>query len=61
MRVAVVGLGTAGSAAALFLARAGHAVTIFEATSASKLGDYGAGIGIQPIGLTVLRRLGLLG
>jgi 2-polyprenyl-6-methoxyphenol hydroxylase-like FAD-dependent oxidoreductase len=60
MKVGVVGLGTAGSAAALFLARRGHRVTLFEKTPASAIGDVGAGIGIQPIGLTVLRRLGLL-
>jgi 2-polyprenyl-6-methoxyphenol hydroxylase-like FAD-dependent oxidoreductase len=35
-------------------------VTIYEKTPACAIGDVGAGIGIQPIGLTVLRRLGLL-
>jgi 2-polyprenyl-6-methoxyphenol hydroxylase-like FAD-dependent oxidoreductase len=57
-RVGVVGAGTAGLATALFLARQGHAVTVFDKTS--RLGAAGAGIGIQPIGLTVLKRLGLL-
>lgn len=59
--VAVVGLGTAGAAAAIFLARQGHRVTIFERTPLSSLSGAGAGIGVQPIGLRVLERLGLLG
>ncbi len=32
--VAIVGAGTAGSAAALFLARAGHRVTVYERVAA---------------------------
>ncbi len=55
--VAVVGLGTAGAAAAVFLARAGHAVTVYERVRSP--GPVGAGITLQPTGLFVLRRLGL--
>jgi 2-polyprenyl-6-methoxyphenol hydroxylase-like FAD-dependent oxidoreductase len=57
-RIAVVGAGTAGAAAATFLARAGHAVTIFERVA--EPGPVGAGITLQPTGQTVLARLGLL-
>ena len=57
-RVGVIGAGTAGLATAIFLARQGHRVTVFD--KAPALGALGAGIGIQPIGLTVLKRLGLL-
>ena len=59
--VGIVGLGTAGTAAALLLGRRGARVKIFEKTP--KLAcdtTVGAGIGLQPIGLTVLKRLGLL-
>ncbi len=56
--VAVIGLGTAGGAAALFLARAGHAVTLFERVPDPTA--VGAGIMLQPTGQAVLARLGLL-
>jgi 2-polyprenyl-6-methoxyphenol hydroxylase-like FAD-dependent oxidoreductase len=56
--VAVIGLGTAGGAAALFLARAGHRVTLFERVPDP--GAVGAGIMLQPTGQAVLARLGLL-
>jgi 2-polyprenyl-6-methoxyphenol hydroxylase-like FAD-dependent oxidoreductase len=56
-RVAVVGAGTAGCATALFLARAGHAVELFE--QAAEPGPVGAGILLQPTGLRVLERLGV--
>lgn len=55
--VGVIGCGTAGSAAALFLARAGHRVTVYERVPTP--GPVGAGITIQPTGLHVLARLGL--
>jgi 2-polyprenyl-6-methoxyphenol hydroxylase-like FAD-dependent oxidoreductase len=55
--VAVIGCGTAGGAAALFLARLGHRVTVFEAVETP--GAVGAGIMIQPTGMAVLARLGL--
>jgi len=56
--VAVVGCGTAGPAAALFLARAGHKVTVYERVPDPQ--PVGAGIVLQPIGQAVLGRLGLL-
>ena len=55
--VGVIGGGTAGSAAALFLARAGHRVTIYERVP--KPSAVGAGITLQPTGMHVLARLGL--
>ncbi len=55
--VGIIGSGTAGSAAALFLARAGHRVTLYERVSSP--GPVGAGITLQPTGLHVLTRLGL--
>jgi 2-polyprenyl-6-methoxyphenol hydroxylase-like FAD-dependent oxidoreductase len=57
LRLAVVGCGTAGAAAALFLARAGHEVTVFERVP--EPGAIGAGIMMQPSGLLVLERLHL--
>lgn len=57
--VGVVGCGTAGAAAALFLSRAGHRVTVYEAVEDPQ--PVGAGIMIQPTGMSVLARLGLLG
>lgn len=57
MRIGVVGCGTAGQASAIFLARAGHYVTVFE--RAPKLGPVGAGILLQPTGLRVLSELGV--
>ncbi|WP_394839138.1 FAD-dependent monooxygenase [Pendulispora rubella] len=58
LEIAVVGCGTAGPAAALFLSRAGHRVTMFERVP--EPGPVGAGIVLQPIGQAVLGRLGLL-
>lgn len=56
--IGVVGCGTAGAAAAMFLARAGHRVTIYERVADP--GPVGAGITLQPTGQAVLARLGLL-
>ncbi|MEZ4403719.1 MAG: NAD(P)/FAD-dependent oxidoreductase [Kofleriaceae bacterium] len=56
--VAVVGVGTAGAAAALLLARAGHRVTVYERVAAPAA--VGAGISLQPTGQAVLAQLGLL-
>lgn len=56
--IAVVGAGPAGLAAALFLHRAGHHVTILERFEAAK--PLGSGLILQPTGLTVLGSLGLL-
>lgn len=58
LTVGIIGTGTAGSAAALFLARAGHRVTLFEEVLAPT--SVGAGIVLQPTGQSVLARLALL-
>ena len=57
MRIAVIGSGIAGLASAAHLARAGHAVTIFERFEAPR--PLGAGLLLQPAGLAALDRLGL--
>ncbi|OJY21691.1 MAG: hypothetical protein BGO98_02360 [Myxococcales bacterium 68-20] len=57
--VGIIGSGTAGSAAAVFLARAGHRVTVYERVPSP--GPVGAGITLQPTGLHVVCRLGLYG
>ena len=57
--VGIIGCGTAGSAAAVFLARAGHRVTLYERVPSP--GPVGAGITLQPTGLHVVCRLGLYG
>jgi 2-polyprenyl-6-methoxyphenol hydroxylase-like FAD-dependent oxidoreductase len=56
--VGVVGCGTAGPAAALFLARQGHRITLYERVA--EPGPVGAGILLQPSGMAVLAALGLL-
>lgn len=56
--IAVIGTGTAGSAAALFLSRAGHRVTVYERVADPR--PVGAGIMLQPTGMAVLSRLGLV-
>ena len=58
MRVAVVGCGTGGPAAALLLNAAGHDVEIFERFNTPS--PIGAGLLLQPTGQAVLARLGLL-
>ena len=55
--VGVVGAGTAGTAASLLLARAGHRVTLYERVQDPQ--PVGAGIVLQPTGQAVLERLGL--
>lgn len=55
--IAVAGCGPAGLAAALFLARAGHRVTIFERFE--RPAPVGSGLILQPTGLSVLGALGL--
>lgn len=57
MRVGVVGAGTAGPACALFLNEQGHEVVLFERAPAPS--PVGAGITLQPTGLSILRQLGL--
>jgi len=56
--VGIIGCGTAGAAAALFLCRAGHRVTVYEAVPEPSA--VGAGIMLQPTGMRVLETLGLL-
>jgi 2-polyprenyl-6-methoxyphenol hydroxylase-like FAD-dependent oxidoreductase len=56
--IAIAGAGPAGLAAALYLKRAGHRVTIFERFE--KPAPVGSGLILQPTGLTVLDDLGLL-
>ena len=56
--IAIAGAGPAGLAAALYLKRAGHRVTIFERFD--KPAPVGSGLILQPTGLTVLDDLGLL-
>ncbi|MDP1749104.1 MAG: NAD(P)/FAD-dependent oxidoreductase [Reyranella sp.] len=57
LEVGVVGCGIAGQAVATFLADAGHRVTVFERFT--EPGPSGAGLLLQPTGLSVLRRLDL--
>lgn len=57
--IAIVGSGTSGLAAALFLAQDGHTVTLFERFDAPR--PLGAGIMLQPTGLACLACLGLDG
>lgn len=55
--IAVAGCGPGGLAAALFLHRSGHEVTLFERFEAPR--PIGSGLILQPTGLAVLDRLGL--
>ena len=55
--IAVAGCGPAGLAAALFLARGGHRVTLYERFETPR--PVGSGLLLQPTGLAVLDRLGL--
>lgn len=57
--IGIVGAGPAGLAAALFLKRSGHRVTIYERFDEPK--PLGSGLILQPTGLTVLEALGLRG
>lgn len=57
-QIGIVGGGIAGTAAAVYLSRAGHRVTLFE--RAPVLGPIGAGILLQPSGQEALATLGLL-
>lgn len=57
IRVAIVGGGAGGLAAANFLLRSGLDVTVYE--QASRLGEVGAGVQIAPNGLRMLDRVGL--
>src|SRR5690606_1317231 len=57
MRIAVIGAGIGGMAAARFLLREGVDVTVFE--QAPALGEVGAGIQVGPNAVRLLHRLGL--
>jgi 2-polyprenyl-6-methoxyphenol hydroxylase-like FAD-dependent oxidoreductase len=57
MRIAIVGSGVGGAATALFLARDGHDVEIFERVTDPR--PVGAGILLQPLGQRILGQLGL--
>jgi 2-polyprenyl-6-methoxyphenol hydroxylase-like FAD-dependent oxidoreductase len=56
--IGIVGCGFAGGAAAAFLARAGHRVTVYERVPEPSA--VGAGILLQPTGLSVLAELGVV-
>lgn len=58
LRIAIVGCGTAGPAAAVLLSRLGHEVVLFERADECKA--VGAGFLLQPSGMGVLRELGIL-
>ncbi len=57
MRIGIVGAGVSGQAAAIALARAGHAVELFERFDTAR--PIGAGLLLQPSGLEALARLDL--
>ena len=59
LKIGVIGCGPGGLASALFLHRAGHAVTVFDQFETPK--PVGSGLLIQPSGQHVLEQLGLLG
>jgi salicylate hydroxylase len=58
MRIAIVGGGIGGLAAALFLRQSGQEATVYE--QASELREVGAGIVVSPNMVRPLRKLGLL-
>lgn len=58
LRIAIVGCGSAGPAAAILLHRQGHEVTLFE--RAPECRAVGAGFLLQPSGMSVLREIGIL-
>jgi 2-polyprenyl-6-methoxyphenol hydroxylase-like FAD-dependent oxidoreductase len=58
LRVGIVGLGTAGQASGILLAKMGHKVTILE--QSTQLSPKGAGLLLQPAGQVVLAQLGVL-
>lgn len=58
LRVAVVGCGIGGAAAAALLAERGHSVTVFERMPSIQ--PVGAGLMLQPSGQAVLEHMGVL-
>ena len=57
VKVSIAGAGIAGLASAALLARAGHAVTVYDQFDAPA--PVGSGLMLQPVGMQVLHRLGL--
>ena len=57
MKIAIVGCGIGGMAAAIALTRAGHDVSVFEKFDTPR--PVGAGLLLQPSGLAALQTLGL--
>lgn len=57
IRIAIVGAGIGGLAAAALLAGAGHEVQLFDQFDAPR--PVGSGLVIQPVGLAVLDRIGV--
>ena len=58
LRIAVVGGGIAGLAAAGFLHRAGLRATVYE--QATRISEVGAGLVVAPNAVRLLRRLGAI-
>ncbi len=58
LRIAIIGCGTAGPAAAILLSRLGHEVVLFERAAECKA--VGAGFLLQPSGMNVLKEIGIL-
>lgn len=56
LKIGIVGGGIAGSAAAHFLAKQGHSITVFEREATPK--PIGAGIMLQPTGYKIMSLLG---
>ena len=59
LNIAIAGAGVAGLAAAAFLARDGHSVTVYD--KAEKPAPVGSGLIVQPTGRAALSALGLEG
>jgi 2-polyprenyl-6-methoxyphenol hydroxylase-like FAD-dependent oxidoreductase len=57
VQVAIIGAGIGGLAAAIFIKKLGHTVTVFEAFPSAQ--PVGAGLLLQPPGQEVLKRLGV--
>ena len=57
MRIGIVGIGTAGAAAAILLSEIGHSVEVFERIADPR--PVGAGMLIQPFAQRVLDRIGI--
>jgi 2-polyprenyl-6-methoxyphenol hydroxylase-like FAD-dependent oxidoreductase len=59
LSIAIAGAGIGGLAAAAFLARQGHRVTVFDQFDSA--GPVGSGLMLQETGLVILDQLGLRG